>query len=228
MTQRGRIAGHILLGLAALSVGCDAPNYTEVITPDVDVDRIFIQSDAGNVELFSGTRLKIERTVRAREGALDLSQRVEHNANGETVLILEARCAALLTCAVDQKISLPEELPVSIALGEGDIWATGIQNLSAQVSRGAVDVDVRGPLHVQVGNGSVQADLPLGTAASIAVGQGDISLHIPAGPWQLTTQANELRIDDDIRDVTSALGRLELIAPAGAVDLSVGDPVAGL
>ncbi|MEL6346891.1 MAG: hypothetical protein AAFV53_27510 [Myxococcota bacterium] len=210
----------LLLSTAVVGLfGCDAPQYNDVFTPEGDIERVVVRSDSGDIELVSGTHVRVERTIQARDGALDMSQTIHEDPGGLRTLFLDARCAAVLTCSVDQKIIIPDGVGVDIVLDNGDVWATGIHQLSVQLNRGAVDADIRGPLKVQVGDGSVQADLPLNTAATIAVGQGDIDLNIPPGPWKLMAQALALNIGDGIQDVDASDGQLELIAPAGAVHL---------
>lgn len=220
-----RTAAVALMTLGA--VGCENARYTEAFYPDGDVQRVVIRSDAGSVELLSGSRLRVERTIRAPEGALDLSHQILTTDAGEEVLVLEAACRPILPCAVDMSITLPPDVPVEVSLDQGEIWASGIAELSVDLRRGSLDADITGPLQARIGTGDVEADLPAGADATVAVGRGDISLGIPAGAWQLAVDAYERVIDSaiSVSGVDSA-GSIELVAPSGMVRVSPRSTVA--
>ncbi|MFT4979473.1 MAG: hypothetical protein ACI8S6_005384 [Myxococcota bacterium] len=206
--------------------GCETARYTEAFYPEADVDRVVIQSDAGGVELSAGSRLRVERTIRAPEGALELSHRIVTEADGEEVLYLKADCRPIIPCSVDMNITIPDGVEVEVVLEQGEVWASGIGALSVELSRGSLDVDILGPLQAQIGSGDASVSLPANTSATVAVGRGDITLSIPAGLWQLAIDAAQQKVDDEIVPSQSpSVGNIQLIAPAGAVRVA---PVAQL
>lgn len=232
--RTGRRLAPIIASLAAVlgGTGCDSARYTEAFLPEGDITHVVIQSDSGAVELVAGPVLRVERTIRAPEGALHLSHQVQlsndngaDGAQGET-LVLEARCTTLIPCAVDIRVEVPPGVSVAVSLGTGDVWASGLGDLSAQISRGSLDAEVSGPLSAQIGVGTVQASLAAHAAASVAVGRGDIEVLVTPGPWALSTTAASLTVSQDVSVVdtdtdtdTDTAGRLELIAPAGQVSV---------
>ena len=116
--------------LTTTVIGCETARYTEAFEPTGEITRVVIRSDSGAVELVSGSELRVERTIRAPEGALSLSHQVELNddGSGET-LVLEARCTPLIPCAVDMRVEVPAGIPVEVTLGTGDVWASDISAL---------------------------------------------------------------------------------------------------
>ena len=211
-------AAAILTGALVAGVGCDNARYSEAFQPEGDITHVVIRSDAGTVDLMAAQAeagVRVERTIRAPEGALHLAHRVELNADGGETLVLEAGCVKLLPCAVDIRLDVPEGVTVDVVLGEGDVYAEGIGTLTAEINRGSLHADIGGPLSAQVGSGSVSATLPLDADATVAVGHGDIELRIPAGPWQLSSQAARLYVSEDIQGESAEGGRLQLTAPAG-------------
>jgi hypothetical protein len=215
----------MMLAVAGLSiVGCESTRYVEVFYPEVDVDRVVVRSTSGSVDLISGNRLRVERAVRAPEGALTLSHQVRVDENGSEVLHIEAICKPLIPCSVDISLAVPDGVSVDVYLEQGEVWATGISSLNAEINRGSLDADINGPVTAQVGYGDADVDLPAGTDATIAVGRGNIILHIPEGPWDLTLSADQVVIDEKIIRSDTAPGRVELLAPAGLI--TVGTPMA--
>jgi hypothetical protein len=226
-TARGGSLGFLLASLL-LTAACDTTRYTEAFNPEGNITRIVVQVDAGNVELIEGEQLRVERTIRGAEGALELSHRIEFAGESAETLTLVATCAALLPCSVDTRITVPVGVPVEVELGRGEVWATGIDGLTLELDRGDADLDIRGPLTAQIGNGSLQASLPLDASARIAVGHGDIALQIPPGEWRVDATAEHLVVDENIKPVEAAIGDLELVAPAGTVTLYTSQPLAGV
>ncbi|MFT5686681.1 MAG: hypothetical protein ACI8RZ_007637, partial [Myxococcota bacterium] len=189
----------ILMGALLLTTACDTARYTEGFNPEGNITRIVVKVDAGNIELIEGDTLRVERTIRGAEGALELSHRIEYTGEAAETLTLIAQCAALLPCSVDTRITVPAGTPVDVELARGAVWATGIDGLSLELDRGDADLDIRGPLVARIGNGSLIATLPADASARIAVGHGDIALQIPAGAWRVDATAAHLVVDEQIR-----------------------------
>ncbi|MDP6934650.1 MAG: hypothetical protein QGG40_17140 [Myxococcota bacterium] len=192
-------------------MACANLRYSEVFEPTESIHRIVVYSDAGQIELLPGASTIVERDIRAPEGALSLSHRVE-----DGTLVLQARCHSLVPCAVDTKVTVPREIPVEVRLGEGTLWATGIAALVAEVDEGTADVDVLGQLDLQVGRGEVQASVAADQSVRIAVGSGDITVHAQGTHYEMSTFGPRLQVEGLVDSATSS-GRLELVAPAGKI-----------
>ena len=216
----------LLLAALLTTAACDRARYTEALSPAGNITRIIIQVDAGSLELVSSDSLRVERTIRAPEGALELSHRVEYVSDGEETLYLTAHCAPLIPCAVDTRVSVPEGIPVEVELSRGEVWATGIGALSLEIGRGDADVDIDGPLMAHIGDGSILASLPELASARVAVGHGDITLQVPGGDWQVDVSAAHLVMDEQITLSDDGGGELELVAPAGNVTINTSQPYA--
>ncbi|RME26965.1 MAG: hypothetical protein D6798_05615 [Deltaproteobacteria bacterium] len=199
------------LAAILLNVGCNAVRYSESFTPEGEPTRVIVHSDAGVVEVVAGDELRVERDVRAPEAALRLSHTMV-----DGVLMLEARCATLLPCAVDTRLTLPAAVPVEIDLGVGEVWVTGITDLRLELDEGDADIELSGDLQASVGSGDLQVRMAAGRRARVAVGRGDITVDVPDSDWEIDAEARELRLRD-VQHHPGAPGRLELNAPSGTV-----------
>ena len=124
MTDAGgaRVAVLAAMGMAA---GCVPVRYTEVFSPEGEVSRVVVEVEHGRVEIVPADAVRVERAVRGPEGAATLEHRLERDGT----LMLTARCPGLLPCGVDTRLALPPEVPVSLTIGEGEVWATGVDDL---------------------------------------------------------------------------------------------------
>ena len=218
----------LLMGGLLLTSACETTRYTEGFNPQGNITRIVMKIDSGTVELIEGDSLRVERTIRGAEGALELSHRIEYVSEDSETLSLLAECISVLPCSVDTRIVVPAGVPVDVELARGEVWATGIDGLSLELDRGSADLDIRGPLTAHIGNGSLIATLPAAASARIAVGHGDIALQIPAGTWRVDATTAHLVVDEQIVPSSSALGELELVAPGGSVTLYTSQALAGI
>lgn len=220
MADARRALGGGVVGVC-LAVGCAPVRYTEVFTPDGGVARVVVEVEHGSVEIVPAESVRVERAVRGPEGAVAL----EHRLEPDGALVLTARCPGLWPCGVDTRIAVPPELPVSVSLGEGEVWATGMDDLRIDITEGDADVEVRGRLVATVGSGDVRAFLGPVTQARVAVGRGDVDVVLPPGAYSLdltarTRDVEGVTLDDD------APGHLELVAPSGRARVRGGQGVA--
>ena len=211
-TPRARSAGWSLALVAVpLAFGCSPVRYTEAFHPEDPVTAIRIDVDEGTVELVPGARLRVERAIRAPEQSLDLRHDVV-----DGVIVLTARCTSIIPCAVDTRVDVPEGLPVTVNLSDGEVWATGVSDLRLALGEGSADVDIQGRLTAQVGTGDVRGRLGADAQARVTVGRGDIDLQVPSGAWRIDATADRLAISG-VQPDDSAAGSLALIAPSGLV-----------
>lgn len=194
--------------------GCQTVRYVEAFHPEGPVYRVELRADAGTVRLDRGEALRVERAIKAPEGALELSHSVS-----EGVLHLDARCSSLAPCAVDTSIELPQGLPVVVDLGTGRVEVTDLSDVDILLDRGEVEARGTRRLVARVGQGTVSAALDAGAEARISVADGDIALDLDEDAWQLAVTADALELDG-IRSSDGATGSLELVAPGGTVRLS--------
>lgn len=203
----------LLVLVGAGLVGCSSVRYRESFVPDGDVRHIVVHSDAGLVELVAGEALRVQRDIRAPELALDLSHRVE-----DGVLYLDARCEPLLPCAVDTRVEVPAGVTVAVDLGQGEIWATGIDGLELEVDEGLVDLDLDGQLSASLGQGTVRARLGEGARAHVGVGRGDILVQVPSGAWDIEAVTPSFD-SSEVGIVSGVASSLDLVAPAGRIQV---------
>jgi hypothetical protein len=201
--------------------GCAPVRYTEAFSPDVPVQRVELHVDRGSVVLAQGDVVRVERSIRGPDGAVELS----HDIDQEGTLHIEARCPGLWPCGVDTRLTLPAELPISVTLGAGDLWATGLDDLRIDLAQGQANVEVRRRLVVTVGAGDVRAWLDHDTVARITVGRGDVSVVVPPGPYALDLSARR-RLVNNVDPDDDAVGRLQVVAPSGSVEVTGGQRIA--
>ncbi|NOY26082.1 MAG: DUF4097 domain-containing protein [Oligoflexia bacterium] len=194
-----------------LTVACNQVRYTESFSPKGDIDHVVLRTDAGVIELVAAKDLRVQRAIRGPEAALSLSHHVE-----DGTLYLDAHCAALLPCAVDTRVELPGNVPVEVDLGDGEIWATGLSDLTLELDSGTADVDLSGSLQARIGSGNLHARLGSDSQARVGVGNGDIDIEVPAGAWTVDAETAHLQLLG-LESVQGATGQLDLVAPAGSV-----------
>lgn len=199
-----------VLSLILFLAACAQLRYAEVLEPVGRVDRVEIRVDAGVVDIAVGERLRVERGARGPEAALDLSHQIE-----DGVLVLEARCATLVPCGVDTTLTVPPGVEVAVWMGQGEVWATGLEVLSLDLGEGTVDVEASRRLDARVGAGAVRATLGAEATGRVSVADGDLDVLVPGGPWRV--EAEGATVDLKGVDEGEGPGQLELLAPAGAV-----------
>lgn len=210
-----------LLAAVGMATGCVPVRYTETFTPEGAVTRVVIEVEQGGVEIVPADVVRVERSVRGPEGAATLAHRLERDGT----LVLSARCPGFLPCGVDTRLALPPELPVVLTIGEGEVWATGIDDLQIDLTEGDADVEVRGRLVATVGAGDVRAFLGPASTARVAVGRGDVDVVVPPGMYALDLTARTRDVEGVTPD-DDAPGRLEVVAPSGRARVRGGQSVA--
>lgn len=199
--------------LSAQLLGCGGVRYRENFAPEGEVRHVVLQSDSGLIVLVAGESLRVERAIHGPELALTLTHSVQ-----DGVLTLEARCKQLLPCAVDTRIEVPAGVSVSVDLGQGEIWATGIGQLELELDDGLVDLDLDGQLNASVGEGIVRARLGEGSRARVGVGKGDIIVQVPSGAWDVEAVTPSLDTSH-VSILSGAPSSLDLVAPGGRVQV---------
>ncbi|MFC4762418.1 GIN domain-containing protein [Dyella koreensis] len=77
---------------------------------------------------------------------------------------------------LELNLKVPALLPVTLNVGSGDAWVTGLQRLDAHVGSGDLHVNkIAGPLSASVGSGDVDAS-DIGSLDLGAVGSGDFKV----------------------------------------------------
>lgn len=218
-SSRQLLAMGLVLGGVLATSACDSARYTEAFTPEGDYQAVSLQVDHGDVELVAGEGVWVERTVRAAEGTLELTHDIV-----DGVLVLEARCTTPIPCAVDTVLQVPEGLPVSVELGSGSVWASGIAELDLQVGEGSIEADVDGSVQAHVARGSLTVSLSAGSQADLAVGSGDLSLGLEAVAWDLDLQGRTVKVDG-VQQAEGAESRVSALAPGGRLIVA---PAAGI
>ena len=201
------------LGLAVLLGGCSDVRYRDGIVAQGPVQQIQIEGDVGVIDLVPSKTAKVEYAVRAPEGVANVQ-----GSETDGVLRTSARCSTPVLCAVDMQVHVPVDVGVSVDFDVGEVWSTGVGQLSVRVGQGEIDVDTTGNVTLQVGQGSVRVKTTGSESVRVAVGDGDIMVEAAPDRWSLNvtaeSQANEGLIDDPL-----AVGQMELVAPAGLVTM---------
>lgn len=199
--------------LGLLVVGCGDVRYRDGVTAEYPVEKIHLSGDVGVVDIVPGEVAKVEYAVRAPDGAANV-QSTEKGGQLSTT----ARCHTPVLCSVDVQVHVPDGVGVEVDLGLGEVWSTGVGDLSVSVAQGDVDVDTTGNVTVQVGQGSVRVKTSGSESVRVAVGDGDIMVDASPDQWNLNITAKS-ESNDGIIDNRGARGQMELVAPAGTVTL---------
>ena len=203
----------LAVALGHLSVGCGDVRYRDGVTAEQPVEKILLAGDVGVVDIVPGEVAKIEYAVRAPDGAANVQ-----STEGGGQLSTTARCHTPVLCSVDVQVHVPDGVGVEVDLGLGEVWSTGVSDLSVSVAQGDVDVDTAGNVTVQVGQGSVRVKTAGSESVRVAVGDGDIAVEASPDQWNLNITARS-ESNDGIIDNRGARGQMELVAPSGTVTL---------
>jgi hypothetical protein len=181
--------------LVLLLCSCDAVERTEVEVWPVDgvggsIRAVSIDVGVGHV------------TVRAVEagpegGAVRATRRVSGPSGGVSVdddrfggtLLLRSECALLATCRVDMEVEVPAGTALTLRVGSGDVWLDGaIGDVQVDVGDGTVRAELagQGRRGVRMGWGDVDlqlATVPTGVAVNVA--HGDVTVGVPEGVYRL-------------------------------------------
>ena len=129
--------------------------------------------------------------------------------------------------------TLPDNLPVKIAVGSGDAWVTGTASLDANVGSGDLEIKrVRGKVSAKVGSGDIGIE-DIGSLHVTSIGSGDVSARgvggdvevgsIGSGDFKLRTAKGNVDIgsigsgDAEL----SAIGGNVAVGSIGSGDLDV-------
>lgn len=223
MVERGGAWGAWVASLCALgtAAACVPVRYTEAFVPEGEVTRVVVEIETGDLEIVPAEAVRVERAVRGPEGAAELQHSLERDGS----LMITARCPGVLPCGVDTRLAVPAHVPVVLTIGEGEVWATGLDDLQLDIAEGDADVEVRGRFVATVGSGDVRAWLGPASDARVAVGRGDVDVVVPPGAYALDLTARSR----DVEGVTpdgDAPGQLEVVAPSGRARVRGGQGVA--
>jgi hypothetical protein len=206
-------AGILMTGVSLQAVGCGEVRYRDVVHAESTVQRVVFRGDVGIIEVVPASTAKVNLAIRAPDGAASVQHRLV-----DGVFEVTARCRTPILCAVDAEIHVPEGVPVEVELDRGEVWATGIRSMSVSVGEGDVDLDAFGPTTVQVGSGSARVTANSAENVRVAVGNGDIDVHVAHERWNVSLTAANESIDGVVDD-QQARSSLELVAPAGSVQV---------
>jgi hypothetical protein len=230
----GLVLALVLIGSGALSVVAQfvtkQGSRSQVITQPVQ--RLAIDSQTGDVRIRFGTGPQTTvRTVRqfsfgtpvVRQGLTGGTLHLAETCDNRSWLLLPG------TCSVDFEVTLPPDVPVTVATQTGDVQVHG--------STGAVQVSAEtGDLQVlDAASGSVSAHSSTGDirvqfrsaphTVSVRTDTGDIRIQVPDdGSTYLVragTGTGDLKVDDRLRNGRSA-STIQAHADTGDVTVSAG------
>ena len=206
-------AALVVTAIASQAAACGEIRYRDSIVAETPIQRIEINGDAGVIEVVPGDVARIDYAVRAPEG----TAMVQH-AEIDGVMVVNSRCRTPILCSVDTELHVPDGVEVSIILDRGEVWATGVGALNVSLAEGVVDIETTGTTTVQVGQGSARVAATGSEQLRVAVGHGDIDVQVAPVAWNISIVAANESITG-VKHDPSALGAMELVAPAGRVSV---------
>jgi hypothetical protein len=206
-------AALVVTVIASQAAACGEIRYRDSIVAETPIQRIEINSDAGIIEVVPGDVARIDYAVRAPEG----TAMVQHTEL-DGVLVINSRCRTPILCSVDTELHVPEGVEVAIILDRGEVWATGVGALNVSLAEGVVDIETTGTTTVQIGKGSARVVASGSEQLRVAVGHGDIEVQAAPIAWNISIVAANESVTGVAHD-PSALGAMELVAPAGRVSV---------
>jgi hypothetical protein len=196
-------------------VACGQIERAEAWSIPGPVARLAIESDAGVVELVAGDELRVERTSGGPDATVEWSRTEPGDVR------IEARCPAILPCAVNLRVTVPGDVPITVAVDTGEVWSSAVEDLAVEVDEGLVDLAGTVRAVAQVGSGRIRATLPSGADAKLVVASGDVEVTLDGGAWDLGVVARERTLADV---PAGTEGRLDVWAPAGRATIARVDP----
>jgi hypothetical protein len=192
----------LIAALLALAVSWIASAETRVSTYSVTGSLTGVQLDvrSGNVEVIGGgsAAVEVRRTERFSYG----HSSDERRSVAGGVLQVSSSCPSVVlgSCSADYRLTVPDNVPVTIRTGDGDIHLAGFRG-SASLTSGA---------------GNVSADAFCGFALSIKTGSGNARANTACSPQRL-----ELRSGSGDIEAIVPTGRYQVDAAAGSGGLQV-------
>lgn len=174
---------------------------------DGDNDSFTLRGDQNTTEV------SIHRRVTHRGGQPDdPSYRVD-----DGVLMLSS-CGR--NCSVDYTIELPAGLPVSGETDNGEISLSEVGEVDVRSDNGEVTVDSATDLvAVRTNNGDIDITLDTPQDVRAEADNGAITVTVPEGSYQVSTQTDNGRTEIGIPDDPAGTHSLELTTDNGAITL---------
>jgi hypothetical protein len=181
-------------GLLLLTVWGVASRENRVTSYAVrgSLDQIDLDLGAADAQVIGGGRAQVEQTERFAFGHhADVRRTV---AGG--VLRIRSRCpiTVLHACSATYRVTVPDNVPVVVRTGEGDVDFRGFRG-SARIVTGSGDVDVRGfcgfSLQARAETGDVAADLACAPEdLTLRSSTGGVRAVVPPGRYRLDADTN--------------------------------------
>ncbi|WP_020541794.1 DUF4097 family beta strand repeat-containing protein [Nonomuraea coxensis] len=225
------IAGGLLAG-AALLTGCGlgaiaGPSKEDTASYEVTdkVTELRLDNGSGDAVITEsgGTSVRVTETLRWRG---DSKPKPEHKVEGGALALSYTCPSNLGSCGVDYKIEIPKGLAVDLDSGSGDITLRALSgDVKVHVGSGDVDAaDLTGKTVVaDAGSGNVElkyATAP--TSAQLKTGSGDISLFVPDGAYDVSTDVGSGDVKVSVKNDRSSPNKISLRAGSGNVSVSAG------
>ncbi|SFN24417.1 hypothetical protein SAMN05216207_101118 [Pseudonocardia ammonioxydans] len=216
-------AGFVLAGC-----GGTGPEQRETLTDPVEgtVDRVEVESDAGEVRLVAGDRASVEQDLRWTG---DAKPEVEHRLDGD-VLTVTVRCPddGGERCQAGLVITVPESAESRVEASAGGIEVSGLTgDQDLQTSAGGVRGTGLGPGSVGARSTAGGVDLAFATPASDVHAEssaGSVDIRVPIGPaYHVTAETTAGSTSVEVPDQPGADHRITARSTAGGVRVVPAD-----
>lgn len=164
-----------------------APESHDRFDKSGEIAVLEVEIEVGNVRIVGMERedVHIERQL---SGALSEPPLLE---NG--ILNIETACPTLLPCSADLEIEVPNWLPVSVRVREGDVRLVGLTgNIRIEVDHGDIDGTELNMSRLEGRIGMGDALLHLEgppEVLKLGTGLGDVRLQLPEGGYEFDLQS---------------------------------------
>ena len=197
------------------SAGCQGGTGRIAMDDALDITAVAISAPAGQVRVHAvppGSGVSGEHAL-AGAGAKD---RASVTLDEDGVLRIDSTCLPVAPCRLDLDLAVPETMPVSIDLGAGNVFTTGVFEVDALVDRGDVSIIDGYNATVRVGEGNLHARLAGPGALRAVLAAGDAEIAVQPGGWQIQAVAADLKMTGVSLDRLASRA-LDVHAPGGTV-----------
>jgi hypothetical protein len=219
----------LLLAALGLGIWWAATKETRIATYRVtgSLTRVEIDVRSGGAEITdaSGSAVEVRRTDRFAFGRPARERRTLTNG----VLRIASRCPRVVvgSCTSDYRVALPENVPVVVRSGDGDVHVGAFRG-SADIQSGSGNVIVDGfcgfALSIKTASGDARATATCSPQSlNVRSSTGDIQATVPAGSYRLDAESTNGRTDvSGIQRSADAPYEVQALSDSGDVTVRGG------
>lgn len=222
-------AAALALALVAVAISWAASQETRIASYAVrgDLARVELDVRSGRVEIADagGAAVQVRRTDRFAYG----HSSEEHRSVSGGLLRIQSRCPSVVvgSCSADYRVAVPENVPVSVRTGDGDVHVAAFRG-SVQIQSGAGDVAVDAfcgfSLSVKTASGDVHATATCSPQTlDLRSSSGSLDATVPTGSYRVDADSNAGRRDvTGVQQSSDAPFEIQALSDSGDVTVSGG------